>query len=186
MIISFNGNEGSGKSTIAKKLAKELKYPRHYMGQIFRDKAREMNMTLVEYLDFLKLNPDKERDNDSYILKIAGKEKDFIIEGRVAWHFLPASIKIYLKVDPKEASKRIYKHLQEDNTRNEDTNLSSPENILKSILQRKSGDDKRYFDLYGVHIHDPKNYDLVLDTTGLSIQEVFEKVMEFIESRKNK
>lgn len=184
--ISFNGQEGSGKSTIAKMVAEKLSIPRYYMGQIFRDMAQEKSMTLPEFRKVCDADPAFDKKVDDYIVKLSQEQERFVIESRTAWHFIPQSLKVYLKVDPREAAKRIFKNLSENNNRgNEDKNLDTVENIQASIIRRSQEDSERYFNLYGIHQDDEKNYDFVLDTTNLSIEEVFEKVMEFIESKRN-
>ena len=42
---------------------------------------------------------------------------------------------------------------------------------------------KNFLNLYNVDIHDPSNFDLLLDTTNLSSKEVFGKVSTFIDIR---
>jgi len=182
IIISFNGDEGSGKSTIAKIIASKLQIPRFYMGQIFRDKAKEKNLTLADFLLELEETPEKEKEIDKYIIELAEKEEPFIIESRVAFALLPQSLKIYLKVDPKEAARRI---LNQSKERNEDKNFDSIESIKRSILERKAKDGKRYANLYGVNIRDEKNYDFILDTTNLNINEVCQKILDFINEELN-
>lgn len=182
LIVSFNGDEGSGKSTVAKIIAAKLQIPRFYMGQIFRDEAEKSGLPLLEFLKLLENDLEREREIDSHILKIAEKEKSFVIEGRVAWLFLPQSLKIYLKVSPEEAARRIYSGNIE---RNEDKNFNSIEEIKKSILERKERDSKRYTNLYGTDTRDEKKYDLIIDTTNLNIDEVCEKILVFINEKSN-
>jgi len=184
MIISFNGDEGSGKSTIAEKVAQELGYSRYYMGQIFRDMAKKRGLTLVEYLKLGEIDPQIDKEVDDYLLKLASKENNFVIESRTAWHLIPNSLKIYLKVDEKEGAKRIFKQLQEEtgNARNEDKKVDSLENVLKSIQRRRKTDDLRYQKYYGINIRKSQNYDLFLDTTKLTRNEVFNRVITFIKS----
>lgn len=185
-IISFNGQEGSGKSTIAKLVAEKLGWPRYYMGQMVRDMAAEKNMTLLEFRKVCDNDPNFDKKVDDHIVKLSEQQDEFVIESRTAWHFIPDSLKIYLKVDPKVAAERIFKALMEENNRgNEDTNLNTVENILESILKRRSEDSERYFSLYGIHQDDEKNYDLIVDTTNLPVDKVFSKVMDFIESKNN-
>lgn len=188
MIISFNGDEGSGKSTIAKRIAEELGYPRYYMGQIFRDMAKKGGLTLVEYLKKGETDSSIDKEVDDYLLDLTKKESDFVIESRTAWHLIPKSLKIYLKVSEEEGAKRIFKQLQEEtgNGRNEDKKMDTWENVLESIRNRRTTDDLRYKKYYGINIRDPKNYDFVLDTTHLAREEVFSRVMDFIKKKTNR
>jgi CMP/dCMP kinase len=182
MIISFNGDHGSGKSTIAQMVAKKLNYPRFYMGQIFRDMAKEKGMTTVEFSKLCQESPEADKKVDNHAIELSKKYKKFVIEGRTMWHFIPESIKIYLKVDDKEAANRIFKEIKEEDIRNEGE-YNSEKEVLKSITERRKNDDKRYLNYYGINIRDMKNYDLVLDTTNLTIQQAFNKVMDFIKSK---
>jgi CMP/dCMP kinase len=184
MIVSFNGDEGSGKSTIAKLVSAEIGYPRYYMGQIFRDMAAKRDITLVDYLKLGETDPAIDKEVDDYLVDLSKKEADFIIESRTAWHFIPQSLKIYLSVNEKEGAKRVFGELQKENQRNEISGEFSLEDILNKIKERRTTDDARYMKYYGIDIRDKNNYDLVLDTTNLSKEEVFAKVMDFINSRK--
>ncbi|MEI7621792.1 MAG: cytidylate kinase family protein [Candidatus Moraniibacteriota bacterium] len=183
LIISFNGQEGSGKSTIATMVSEKLNLPRYYMGQLFRDMAKEKGLDLVEFRKICDNDPDFDKKVDAYVVRLAKEQDKFIIESRTAWHFIPDSIKIYLKVDPIIAAERILKSMSaKQNRGNEDSNLNTIENIKSSILRRRKEDSERYFSLYGIRQDEEKNYDLIVDTTKLTAEEVFLKVMNFIES----
>lgn len=186
IIISFNGQEGSGKSTIAKMIAKELELPHYYMGQIFRDMAAEMGLTLPQFRKVCEQDSSFDNKVDDHIIQLA-KEKDrFVIESRTAWHFIPDSIKIYLKVDSRAAAERIQKALGEKNNRaNEDSSLNTVDEIQKSILTRRKEDSERYFLIYGITQDNDEDYDFIIDTTNLSINEVYSKVSNFIKSKIN-
>jgi cytidylate kinase len=187
MIITFNGDHGSGKSTIAKKIAEEIDYPRYYMGQIFRDLAKKRNLTLIEYLKLGETDSSIDKDVDDRIVELAKEKKDFVIESRTAWHFIPESLKIFLKVDEAEGVKRMFRHLKKSDDRdNEDKRLKTLQDVLQSNRKRKSADDKRYKKYYGIDGNDMNNYDLVLDTTNLSIDEVFQKILLFIQNKMQK
>lgn len=185
-IVSFNGQEGSGKSTIAKMVAERLGLPHYYMGQIYRDMAADRNMTLPEFRKICDADPNFDNKLDAYVVELSQKHANFIIESRTAWHFIPDSFKVYLKVDIDVAAERIFKALSETHNRsNEDCKLDTVEDIKKSILQRRVEDNKRYLALYGIDQDDEKNYDLIVDTTNLSAREVFSMVLGFIESNNN-
>ena len=185
LIVSFNGQEGSGKSTIAKMVSEKLGFPRYYMGQLFRDMAAEKGMTLPEFRKICDVDPDFDKKVDDYVVKLSRERENFIIESRTAWHCIPDSLKIYLKVDSNVAAERIFKGISENNNRsNEDSSLDTVDNIEKSIIKRRKEDSERYLTLYGIRQDEEKNYDAVIDTTDLTIEEVFFKVMNLIESRK--
>lgn len=183
MIISFNGDEGSGKSTIAKLVSSELNYPRYYMGQIFRDMAAKRNLTLVEYLKLGETDPAIDKEVDDYLVELSQKERDFIIESRTAWYFVPQSLKIYLSVDEREGARRVFEELKKENQRNEIKGDFSLEDVLKKIQERRLTDDARYMKYYNIDIRDKNNYDFVLDTTNLSKEEVFSAVWKYIEEK---
>jgi len=185
MIITFNGDHGSGKSTIAQRVADKMGYQRYSTGQMFRDIAKRKGITLEELHQQMITDYSVDKLVDSYIIDLSKKENDFVIDSRMAWKFIPNSIKIYLKVDDGEAAKRIYFELEKENQRNEGKNLDSAEKVRESINKRKNMDDERYFNLYGINIREEKNYDLVIDTTNLNTEEVFLKTMSFIESKRN-
>lgn len=187
MIISIGGDLGSGKSTIAKKLAAKLGWPRYYMGDIMRTKARERNMTLAEYMKLAETDDSIDKEVDEYQKELGLTKDDFIIEGRTSWHFIPHSLKLYLAVDEKEGARRIFKQLQKENDRNEDENLNTLEDVIASMRKRKQSEIKRYTEYFNIDIHNLDNYDYVLDTTNLSIKEAFDNCYTYIEKQlKNK
>ncbi|NCN22449.1 AAA family ATPase, partial [Candidatus Falkowbacteria bacterium] len=64
MIITFSGAAGSGKSTIAQKLADNLKWPRYYMGGLRREAAKKRGLTLAEYNELGEKDPKTDMEVD--------------------------------------------------------------------------------------------------------------------------
>jgi CMP/dCMP kinase len=176
MIISINGPAGSGKSTVAKKLADILGWPFYNMGGIRRQKAKERGMTLMEYNKLGETDPSTDFEVDEYLQTLAQNEDNFIIDSRTAWHFIPNSVKIYIDVDEREAANRVFKELQENQARNEDSGLKSVEDVLASQQERKKCDIARYEKYYGIDMYDMANYDFVIDSTNLTREQVFNNV----------
>ena len=152
---------------------------------MFRDMAKKRSMTVEEFDKVCKTDPSMDKKVDDSVIKLARENDSFVIESRTAWHFIPQSIKIYLKVDDKEAAKRIFKESNNENRKNESNNFDSEDNILTSLKNRKINDDERYMKLYGLDIRKESNYDYILDTTSLSIENVFDKVIKFIDSKRS-
>jgi len=181
MIISISGKPGSGKTTIAKMLAEKLGYQYHYIGEIMRKKAREKGMTLEEYGKLCENDASFDKEADEYQRELGKKENNFVIQGRTSFYFIPHSIKIYLDIDLQEGAKRIFKDLK--NREGEADGLNKLENVIKSNQTRINCEQLRYKNYYNLDINDLKHYDFILDTTGLSIKQVFQKVYEYVEKK---
>jgi CMP/dCMP kinase len=182
MIISFAGAMGSGKSTIAKMLAAELGWPRYYIGGIRREIAKQRGLTLAEFNKLGETDPTTDSEVDEYQKRLGKTQDNFIIEGRTSWYFIPQSLKIYLDVTEEEGAHRIFAELQSNNNRNEDS-IKTYNDALDSIRQRKKSDTERYKKYYQIDAYDKKNYDFVVDTTNLTIEEVFDQVLIFVKSK---
>lgn len=189
MIISISGAPGSGKSTIGKKLAKELSWPRYYIGGLRRQAAEDKGLTLAEYNKLGEKDDSTDVEVDEYQRKLGEKEDNFVIEGRTSWYFIPHSFKIYLDVDIKEGARRIFGHLQQKNDRNEDNNLKTEMDVVNSANNRVKSDKIRYEKYYDIDVYNHHNYDFYLDTTSMSEDEVWQavygEVIKRLDNRKN-
>lgn len=77
MIIAIDGTSGSGKSTISKMLAKELKINRFNVGMLYRALTKyyiDKKLSSNEISDFEDINLDVHFVQDEQIIKINGKE----------------------------------------------------------------------------------------------------------------
>jgi len=183
MIISFGGEAGSGKSTIARRLARELKWPYYYIGGMRRQKAKERGLTLAEYNKLGETDPSTDLEVDKYQEELGKKKDNFVIEGRTSWYFIPQSLKFFVKVDDKEAARRIYNAAQDSEERNEDKKFQSAEDALESIKNRRQSDIKRYQKYFGIDVFKESNYDFVVDTTNLSPEEAFQKIFKIVKEK---
>ncbi|MBS3127437.1 (d)CMP kinase [Candidatus Woesearchaeota archaeon] len=186
MIITISGTPGSGKSTVAKILVEKLKAERIYVGGIRREIARKKGWTLEELNKYAQTHPETDVDVDKDVtvqarqLEKAGKK--VIVEGRTQYHFLPESIKIYIKVEPEEGARRIWNDLQEKELRDQrnEGNIASFEQMKLRMKQRQQEDIKRYQKYYSINPYDESHYDLVVDSTAISAEEVAEKILSYV------
>jgi cytidylate kinase len=184
MIITISGTPASGKSSVAKKLAAALNWPRYYMGGIRREKAKELGLTLEEYNQLGESDPKTDYDVDEYMKHLGETEDNFIIEGRTAWYFIPNSLKLYFEIDEKRAAHLINRDLQSGfgADRNEN-NIRNEEEALVSIRKRMASDKLRYRKYYNIDVNDKNNYDYTIDTTNMTIDEAFAQVYAFIREK---
>ncbi|MEM4336527.1 MAG: nucleoside monophosphate kinase [Candidatus Woesearchaeota archaeon] len=179
MIITITGPPGSGKSTVAKILAKKLKFKHYSAGDFRRAIAKKRKISLEE------LNKEDEKTGETDILvdewqkKLGEKEDNFVIDGRLPAYFIPHSIKIFLKVNPKVAAQRVFQQ-RKGSAVEEYKNIDE---ALKKLKEREMSDKKRYKMLYGID-YNKLNYDLVVDTTKSTPEEISTKVLNFLKKLK--
>ena len=181
MIISFAGNAGAGKSTVALKLAEKLGWPRYYMGGLRRAKAKDLGITLEDYNKLGESDPKTDLEVDEYQAELGRNEDNFVIEGRTSWHFIPHSFKIFLDVNEKIGAERILHDLETNENRNETTKkVETLEEMIEKNHQRKTSDTLRYQKYFNIDAYNPNNFDLVIDTSYLSPSEVFDKIYQAV------
>jgi len=185
MIITISGTPGSGKSTVAKAVAKALKLKHYSAGDFMRAMATDKGITLAELSKEAEKSDQIDKEIDKRTLELAKREDNFIIDSRLAFHFIPKALKstkIFLTCSVKEAARRIYIDIL-SNRRGTEKETSQKE-VEKGIASRMKSEVKRYKKYYGVDYLDESNYDLVLDTTSIPPAEAVQKVLEFISSKK--
>tara|TARA_Y100000310_G_scaffold316956_1_gene369284 strand:+ start:4784 stop:5359 length:576 start_codon:yes stop_codon:yes gene_type:complete len=176
MIVTISGNPGSGKSTAAKFLAKELNAERIYVGGMLRTMAKEKGMTLQEFLKYIighpKIDVEADERTRDEARRLAAMGKHVIVEGRVQFHFLPESLKIFVKVTPEEGAKRIHKAMQnaEEAAERNEAQMSLEETQRK-VQQRYNEDAERYLEIYKLDYRNENNYDEIIDATKMSLEE---------------
>src|SRR3989338_4123299 len=195
MIITISGTPGSGKSTIAKTIVKDLNAEYIYVGGIRRELAKNKGMTLEELNVYAQTHPETDVDIDKEVAKTAREKerngskggKIVLVEGRTQYHFLPESLKIFIKVSISEAAKRIWKDLQNKETKQQrnEGEVKSLEDMEKHIISRQKEDLNRYQKYYKINPEDESQYDFVLDTSKMNAEEASRKVLSFIKDNLN-
>lgn len=177
MIITISGLPGSGKSTIADLLAKKLKYKRYSMGDLRGKMAMDRGMTIDELNKLGEREDWTDRKVDEYQARLGKKEDNFVIDGRISFYFIPQSFKVFLDVDPKVASRRVFKNQRPDEAR-----AKSARELQARMRKRADDDDLRYKKYYGITFRDKSRFDLAIDTTDLTPQEIVDRIMGSLKS----
>ena len=175
-IITITGGPGSGKSSTADLVAKELNFKRFSSGDLFRKIGLELGISLNEASKRAETDKIIDQKTDEEIKKLDSSEK-IVIDSRLAFHWIPESFKVYLDLPPEIAKDRILSNLQGNKLRQQSENSSSPKEIFKKIVERLESEKKRYKELYNLDHTDKKNYDLVIDTNKNNLAEVVEIII---------
>ena len=174
MIITITGPPGSGKSTIARLLCEKLNL-KHYSVVDFRRKiAEKRGITLEELNKEDEKTGETDRLADEWQKKLGKTENNFVIDGRLPAYFIPNSVKIFLKVDPKVGAERVIKYRNGSAVEK----YKNIEDAVVKMHQREESDKKRYRNLYGVE-YDKLDFDLIIDTTNDNPESIVKKILEF-------
>ncbi len=174
VIITFGGTPGSGKGTVGKLLAQRLQLPYFSIGDIKREYAKEHKLNLAELNEKNKNDPDFDNTIDAYQSNLPKKYDSLIVDGKMSFYFFPTSFKIFLRVDVAEAARRLI------DAKRDSEKVTSIEEGIKLINSRMEMDDTRYMKFYGVHSYDENNYDITIDTTNLTPEQVLDIIIEYL------
>ncbi len=174
MKIAISGTAGSGKSTIAKMLAKMFGYRHYSMGDFQREIAKEKKVSITELGEMEKNDPKIDLMVDDKQKQLGMTQDDFVIDAWLSPYFIPDSYKVFMDADIKERAMRVYKREPKD--------YKDLSDAIKKIRQRENTNRKRWKKFYGYDFRNNSNYDLVIDTTGKDAKEtiglVYQKVIE--------
>lgn len=173
MYITITGELGSGKSTIGKILKKKYGFEIYSTGTVQREIAKEMGMTTLELNEYMAKNLDNDYDKmiDNKTIEISktSKDKNIIFDSRMAWHFVDESFKVFVSVDKEVAAKRVM-----GDNRGVEEQYKNCDEAVDALVQRKKIEDARFKDMYKVDTTNPKNFDLVIDSSKDTAEELAE------------
>lgn len=170
--IALSGELGSGKSSVAERLARALGARRVSTGEAQRQIAEQRGISTLELNRQAETDPTIDEEIDSVFRSLASVREPLVVDSRLAWHFLPGAFKVHLVVDPAEAASRV---LRRTGSRAEQYD-SIPE-ALSRIGDRVESEQRRFQVVYGIDIFRLRNYDLVVDTTQAAPAEVADRVL---------
>lgn len=169
-IISLAGELSSGKGTVSKILMEDLNYGVYRNGDYFRKLAQEKGMSITEFNEYVKQHTEIDIQVENSAKEYAENHEKFIIDARLGWYAVPESFKVYLKVDIDMAAKRAFENQDENKAKTE--RFNTIEEQKEDMQKRYKLENERYYMVYGVRKDDMSNYDLVIDTTDKTPNEV--------------
>ena len=175
MIITISGLPGSGKSVVARALADRLGFAHVSAGDFMREMAAEREMTILELSRRAERDDAIDREIDARTVRFSEQQDDFVMDARLAWHFIPSSIKVFLDVSRAVAASRIFGDDRATEGENVDTAAT-----LRAIDERVASERLRYQKYYGVDYLEPSQFDLVVDTSERSVAQVVDEIVRHL------
>ncbi len=173
MIIAVGGSAASGKSTLARALARRLGYAHISAGAIMREMAAERDLSLLEFSQLAEADDAIDGAIDERQKREAAKG-DCIVDGRLSAFMIPhADVKVYLTAPLETRAARVAERDQDE--------VASVEDAQSAITLREESERKRYKDIYGIDLADTSIYDLTVNTQKWGIEETQELVAKAIE-----
>ena len=174
--IAITGDIGSGKSAVGKLLRDRLGVAFYSTGELQRRIAAERGMTTLELNKFAETHPEIDREIDGKTVELDRGAEHFIIDSRIAWHFIPAAFKVYLRVDPEVAVSRIMRAGRHDER------YASAAEGKETIRNRRRSETERFREVYGIDLTDMRNFDLVVDTSYAPPEAVADAIVTSFEA----
>lgn len=170
--ITLTGDLGSGKSAVSSILCEKTGFEYLSTGRIQRKIAEDMGVDTLELNRLADTDPSIDERIDSVFISLANDPKGYVVDSRMAWFFIPRSFKVYLQTDVHVAAQRI----MNDPNRNREQ-YASEEEAIEKILARKASENARFLSKYGADCASMDNFDLVIDTTSRTREEVAELIL---------
>ena len=169
-IISLAGDLAAGKGAVSEILIKDLNYGIYKNGEYARKLASDMGLDITSFNEYLTEHPEIDLQIEKSASEYAETHDNFIIDARLGWYAVPASFKVYLRVDIDVAAQRAFN----DEKRKSTESFKTVEEQKEDLQKRFKMENERYWNLYHVRKDDMANYDLVIDTTDKTPEEVAE------------
>jgi len=170
MIITIGGLAGTGTSTAAKKLSEYTNIPYISAGDVFRQLAKEHNMTVLEFNEFAEGNDEIDIELDKRQAAIANDSDNLIVEGRISAFFVNADYRIWLMAPDNIRAERI--------SYREDKSLDT---VIEEIKERTASEKKRYQEIHNIDIDNLDIYDIVINTGTFDEQATLDIITKCIE-----
>lgn len=186
MIITISGVPGSGKSTVARLVAARLGLKHYSAGDFMREIAARRGLSLLEISRIAESDRSIDRELDERTVRLGKSEDGFVIDSRLAFHFIPDSFKVFLAVDESEAARRICSDVKKKaESRKVEKESTTEASTLAAIRERKKSEELRYREYYGINPYDVSHYNLVINTTESSPDAVAGRIVGEVKKRKH-
>lgn len=169
MIVVVGGPPGSGKTTVAERFAKAHGYVFVSAGAKFREWAKERGLSLAEFGAAAQKDYEIDRALDRSVFEETLRQdsvgRDVVVEGRIQAHLLAERrvpcLKVLIDARPDVRARRIAGREGQ-----------SAAVARKEITARERSERTRYRAIYGIDVADRSVYDLVIDSSEKSPDDV--------------
>jgi cytidylate kinase len=162
---------------VATRVAAELGLRHVSAGDFMRQMADERGVSILELSKLAEESDAIDREIDDRSARLADTGGGFVMDARLGWHFIPRSVKVFLDVRADVAARRVFEAGRDTERENVDLDATR-----RAIEARTDSERERYLEYYGIDYLDPGHYDLVVDTSDLTPDQVVGRILDFVAS----
>lgn len=169
MLVTLSGLPGSGTSTVARRVASALHVEHVDGGTLFRAMAAERGLSLAQFAALAEGDETIDRALDARLTDRA-RTGGVILESRLAGWLAQRGevdgLRVWIACDEQERARRVAGRDGHDAAE-----------ALATNQVREASERARYLGYYGIDLADLSVYDLVLDSTERSPDELVAEVV---------
>ncbi len=178
MIIAISGPPGSGKTTVAERLAKARGLELISAGVAFREMAEAFGKSLADFGRYAEEHPEVDKDLDEQIiarvLKRAKAGAGVVVDGRLQpWLLAKRGVPCFrvlvdasLQVRAERIAGREGKTVKQ---------------AKQEVREREKSERTRYSKFYGIDVRDTRAFDVVVDSSDKTPDEIVAMLSERVE-----
>ncbi len=141
-------------------------------GTIQRQMAATLGVTTLELNKIASTDDSIDRKIDEATVALNDRPEPFISDSRMSWFFLKDAFRVYLKVKPMIGASRIF-----NDEKRASESYGTVEEAYEKLLARRREEIGRFKEKYGVDYTELMHYDLVVDTSERTPEEVAEALI---------
>ena len=169
--ITISGEPGCGKTTVARLVSEKLDIAYASTGALQRELAAERGISTLELNEISNTDPSIDSEIDSRTVRLGARDESIVVDSRLAWRFLPASLKVLIVCPLAIAARRVFE------ARRSDEQYADVAGTEKALAARYNFECERFWTKYAADLKRIRNYDLILDSSILTAAQIAERIV---------